>query len=1006
VSTGSSVFTTTTAYYDTGAPVTSTTPNGTTQYSYDSTQTFAIQTTLPTPSSGVQLATSGSYDQQSGAQISATGMNSGQTVQYAQYDRLLRPTVVSLPNGGQINYNFESTNQTGVVQTTGTGQNADTETLLDAYGRTSRVAVYNGQSSNPWYETDYCYDATGLLQFQSVPYQGPGFSAPIVCSGNGTSYIYDALGRPTSSTKPDGTASYQYQGRAVEKTSVNGVQRITQYDPVGRISSVCEISSNSSMPGSGSPGPCGTDISGTGFLTNYSYNLANHTTTITQGAQTRVFTTDLAGRTTQVSEPERGVTSYGYLYNPTGLQVTRTRPQANQTNPAVLTTTTTQYDSLGRPVSISYNDSLTPTRNFYYDTPLPNGIAFPTGYAKGQLVGAIGPSTYELFRYDVMGQLNTTYQCMPSVCQDYQLYTRDLMENVIQDSYYTGGNTGTLISTNYTVNPAGQIMAISGGQNNSLNAPSIVNVTQEGPFGPVSWTLGNGLWGGRQYDSVGRPNAAFTCPNDSTAPYCGNDFSALIFYSNTSIIGDEINFNCDTAVNICLSFNYDEFGRVTSSYSYNTPEFSYAYDRYGNRWQQNSLQSGPSPSWSFNANNQITAFAYDAAGNLMNDGNHSYQYDAEGNVLNVDGGTTATYIYSALNRRVEERTNGGATIHDIFYNINGQRAAIWDGGSQTLLQAQTYWSGKPVAYYSNGSIHYQHQDWQGTERARTSYNGTVEGTFSSLLFGDSFTVTGADTDPYHYAMLDHDSESSTEHAQFRQYNSAQGRWMSPDPYDGSYHFGNPQSLNRYTYVLNNPIRYVDPLGLILCDYGSSDQGGEDFEDDEEGDADCIAGGGSPVTSQQSVTVTPEGSSEVIIITNLSLGTLIPVSTSAPNNATPKQVRQTCLNNFNNTGVGKAVNFFSLASPFIGPDKLQSAIEDVGGTALKFGAYGFFKTAITSMAGTPAAALSSVVAGTVETVAKSVIAPAATLATEVQVGVHAACAAYSNPSLQPYLPPTF
>ncbi len=44
------------------------------------------------------------------------------------------------------------------------------------------------------------------------------------------------------------------------------------------------------------------------------------------------------------------------------------------------------------------------------------------------------------------------------------------------------------------------------------------------------------------------------------------------------------------------------------------------------------------------ATNQITTsgYSYDAAGNLVNDGAHSYQYDAEGNVLQVDGGTTAS----------------------------------------------------------------------------------------------------------------------------------------------------------------------------------------------------------------------------------------------------------------------------------------------------------------------------------------------------------------------------
>ena len=47
--------------------------------------------------------------------------------------------------------------------------------------------------------------------------------------------------------------------------------------------------------------------------------------------------------------------------------------------------------------------------------------------------------------------------------------------------------------------------------------------------------------------------------------------------------------------------------------------------------------------------------------------------------------------------------------------------------------------------------------------------------------------------------------------------------MSPDPYSGSYDFTNPQSLNRYGYVLNNPLSAVDPMGLDeqICDDGGN-----------------------------------------------------------------------------------------------------------------------------------------------------------------------------------------
>ncbi len=193
---------------------------------------------------------------------------------------------------------------------------------------------------------------------------------------------------------------------------------------------------------------------------------------------------------------------------------------------------------------------------------------------------------------------------------------------------------------------------------------------------------------------------------------------------------------------------------------------------------------------------------------------HAYTYDAEGNVTQVDGGATARYVYDALNHRVQSVTSSG-TIQFVF-NANGQRVSVWNGSTQTELRGQYYWGSQPVAFYAGGQTYFQHQDWLGTERMRTTYNGGVEATFTSLPFGDGLTTTsGTDLDAYHYALLDHDYESDTEHAQFRQYSSAQGHWMSPDPYIGSYRLGNPQSFNRYVYAANRPLAAVDPSGLEI-----------------------------------------------------------------------------------------------------------------------------------------------------------------------------------------------
>src|SRR5438093_995902 len=62
----------------------------------------------------------------------------------------------------------------------------------------------------------------------------------------------------------------------------------------------------------------------------------------------------------------------------------------------------------------------------------------------------------------------------------------------------------------------------------------------------------------------------------------------------------------------------------------------------------------------------------------------------------------------------------------------------------------------------------------------------------------------------------------------RYFSGAQGRFTSPDPLLSSGRPWDPQSWNRYSYVLNNPLRYTDPLGLYVWD-GSL---GGDTSDDE------------------------------------------------------------------------------------------------------------------------------------------------------------------------------
>jgi RHS repeat-associated protein len=286
---------------------------------------------------------------------------------------------------------------------------------------------------------------------------------------------------------------------------------------------------------------------------------------------------------------------------------------------------------------------------------------------------------------------------------------------------------------------------------------------------------------------------------------------------------------CDTVLNVCNSFGYDEFNRLTArTVNQGTVQnFTYTYDRFGNRWAQNAPQGGPSLSVSFNQSNNIistSGYTNDVPGNITNDASHTYTYDADGNLITVDGGSTATYYYDSLNQRVRIAPTRGT--YEFVWDVFGRRVSNWSASTHGFAESNAYTDGSPIAIRSGGQRQYEAQNWLGSERLRTMYNGGTAIDIADLPWGDEHTPSGDNGDQHDFAGMDRDLEDNTEHAQYRQYSTSLGRWQSPDPYLGSYDFTNPQSFNRYSYALNDPANLVDPSGLettqpVQCGTGTT-----------------------------------------------------------------------------------------------------------------------------------------------------------------------------------------
>ena len=114
-------------------------------------------------------------------------------------------------------------------------------------------------------------------------------------------------------------------------------------------------------------------------------------------------------------------------------------------------------------------------------------------------------------------------------------------------------------------------------------------------------------------------------------------------------------------------------------------------------------------------------------------------------------------------------------------------------------------------------FYYYVGDHLGTARLITNASGTVCYDADYAPFGQEIAYTNTCTQNYKFTGMERDTETGNDHTWFRGYEYNLGRWMSPDPAGrATANPTDPQSLNRYAYVTNNPLALTDPMGLDAC----------------------------------------------------------------------------------------------------------------------------------------------------------------------------------------------
>ena len=611
-----------------------------------------------------------------------------------------------------------------------------------------------------------------------------------------------------SNSSSTGTVVTAYDTNATTVTDQAGKVRRSLTDGLGRLSRVDEPDASGALG----------SLTGPAQATGYAYDALDNLTTVSQGAQTRTFAYSSLKRLTSATNPESGTISYGYDNN------------GNLTSKvdARSITTTFVYDSLNRVTSRSYSDG-TPGVTYTYD-------AASVANSKGRLTSVSSSvSVDNVTAYDVLGRVTSGNQVT-----DGQTYSMSYGYNLAGAPTSFTYPSGRVISTEYDT--GGRMAGVRDQQSGAYYAGAVgtdsTNRIKYAAHGGVSVVkLGNNLWEHTDFNS----RLQSTEIGLGTSSTDSSTLRLTYSYGTTNNNGNlESVSYLGGGLSYTQSFGYDELNRLTTS-SESTGGWSQTnkYDRYGNRAID---LGGGNRSLYFNNANQITnsGYVYDAAGNLTNDGSQSFAYDAENKIKTVNG-VSDVYRYDGDGNRVRKNFATGEKVRMIY--SGGQLIAEYDLATGSLKKEYIYGAKDLLATVEPGTgTRYTTSDHLGSPRVITNSSAGVVSRHDYMPFGEELgsgvggRTTGmgfivSDGLRQKFTSKERDMETGLDYFIGRYYASPQGRFTTADPYDINFerqkssdseeakalftnYITEPQHWNDYAYALNNPLKFVDPDGLL------------------------------------------------------------------------------------------------------------------------------------------------------------------------------------------------
>lgn len=644
-------------------------------------------------------------------------------------------------------------------------------------------------------QTDLYYD--GLNRVTLVDYSD---STP------DARYYYD------SQTLPSGAPSYSHgyaNGRVIAMTygsSSSTTGTYYGYDSRGRVNVQKQVTGANTYSLSYTynlAGLLATETYPSGRVLTRSYDNAGRLSQISDGTTTFASSLSYAPGGGLISETWGNGAVHSVAYN-NALQVSQVKLKQSSSGSELQ-----RYDYLYGEVTQS-NGSVDKSKN--------NG---QIGRIDGIINGSSTKEWEQRYSYDELGRLSVAseyQQGTGSTPSWKQEFTYDRFGNRFQSG---SGNTGVgftpVVSSDITA--ATNRFITSGSTPVTYDAAG--NITQDAKFRFMNYT----------YDANGRQTAAWATNSDlsqSTVYDCEGQRVQIAWNGVTH------------------TMVYDIFGQLIADYNGTTMELENIYRGgqllamyqpsstcymaiadFVTSFYQGALSRNPTSTelteWTLKLS-QAQAQGHARLIKVAQDFGAAIFTSTEYNNLGTSNATYVNDLYEAFLQRSPD--TGG---------FNNWMAALSGGSSRSDVRNGFAYSlefqGNLVKLCSgtgtSAALNYVFNDVQGSGRALMNNSGSGTSTIITrhdyLPFGEEIwagvglrttTQKYATTDKVRqrFAMTERDEATGLDHTLYRKHESFAGRWTSPDPMAGN--IANPQSLNRYSYVQNDPVNSVDPSGLM------------------------------------------------------------------------------------------------------------------------------------------------------------------------------------------------